>query len=42
MGIRPYATAAGEVDYFRLELALNELGKSFLVVDEFATTGFAS
>lgn len=38
-GTRPYKNAAGEVDYYRLELALNELGRSFLVVDEFATNG---
>ncbi|PWR12481.1 hypothetical protein DKT69_23865 [Micromonospora sicca] len=35
-GIRPYNNAAGEVDYYRLELTLNELGKAFLIVDEFA------
>jgi hypothetical protein len=39
MGIRPYNNAAGEVDYYRLELTLNELGRSFLVVNEFATSG---
>lgn len=39
MGLRPYNNAAGEVDYYRLELTLNELGKAFLVVDKFATTG---
>lgn len=38
-GIRPYKNGAGEVDYFRLELTLNDLGKAFLVVDKFATTG---
>lgn len=38
-GIRPYMNGAGEVDYFRLELTLNDLGKSFLVVDKFATEG---
>lgn len=38
-GIRPYANAAGEVDYFRIELTLNELGKAFLIVDKFATEG---
>ncbi len=37
--IRPYANEQGEVDHFRLELTLNELGRSFLVVDQFATTG---
>jgi hypothetical protein len=35
----PYDNTAGEVDHYRLELALNELGKAFLVVDEFATSG---
>ncbi|MBR7830655.1 DUF4365 domain-containing protein [Actinospica sp. MGRD01-02] len=38
-GIRPYRNGAGEVDFFRLELALNELGKAFLVVDRFAMDG---
>ena len=38
-GIRPYKNAAGEVDYYRLELTLNELGKAFLVVDGFAMDG---
>lgn len=38
-GIRPYKNGAGEVDYFRIELTLNELGKSFLIVDRFATEG---
>jgi hypothetical protein len=37
--IRPYKSVAGEVDYFRLELTLSELGMAFLVVDEFATEG---
>lgn len=34
--IRPYANGGGEMDYYRLELSLNELGRSFLVVDSFA------
>jgi hypothetical protein len=38
-GIRPYKNAAGEIDYYRLELTLNELGKAFLVVDKFAMQG---
>ena len=38
-GIRPYKDDAGEVEYFRLELTLNALGESFLVVDKFATDG---
>jgi len=33
----PYTNSAGEVDHWRLELKLNELGKAFLVVDQFAT-----
>jgi Domain of unknown function (DUF4365) len=39
MGIRPYNNTAGEVDRYRLELTLNELGKAFLVVDTFAMEG---
>jgi hypothetical protein len=35
-GLRPYANQAGEVDLWRLELTLNDLGKGFLAVDEFA------
>ena len=38
-GIRPYKNVAGEVDYFRIELTLNDLGKAFLIVDQFATEG---
>jgi hypothetical protein len=38
-GLRPYANASGEVDYWRLELTLNELGRAFLVVDKFGTEG---
>ena len=37
--LRPYANAAGEVDFWRLELTLNELGRAFLVVDQFAREG---
>lgn len=36
IGLRPYANSADEVDHWRLELVLNELGKGFLAVDEFA------
>lgn len=36
--LRPY-TDDGEIWYWRLELTLNELGKAFLLVDKFATTG---
>lgn len=35
-GLRPYANSAGEVDSWRLELELNQLGKAFVVVNEFA------
>lgn len=35
--LRPYANGASEVDFWRLELLLNHVGKAFLVVDEFAT-----
>lgn len=38
-GLRPYENASGEVDYWRLELTLNELGRAFLVVDRFASDG---
>lgn len=37
--LRPYTNVAGEVDHWRLELSLNELGKAFLIVDEFAQNG---
>jgi len=32
--IYPYTEAGGEVEYYRLELRLNELGKAFLVVSD--------
>ncbi|MBN9103781.1 MAG: DUF4365 domain-containing protein [Propionibacteriaceae bacterium] len=35
-GLRPYANSAGEVDSWRLELKLNQLGEAFLLVNEFA------
>ncbi len=35
-GLGPYRNGAGEVDFWRLELSLNELGRSFMVVDDFA------
>ena len=35
-GLRPYANAAGEVDKWRLELVLNNLGAGFLAVDRLA------
>ena len=37
--IRPYRNGGGEVDFYRLELTLNQLGKAFLVVDRFAMGG---
>lgn len=37
--IRPYRNGGGEVDFYRLELTLNELGKAFLVVDRFVMEG---
>ncbi|MDX2548271.1 DUF4365 domain-containing protein [Streptomyces sp. WI04-05B] len=37
--IRPYRNGGGEVDFYRLELTLNELGKAFLVVDRFGMEG---
>ncbi|WP_369212448.1 DUF4365 domain-containing protein [Streptomyces flavofungini] len=37
--LHPYANGAGEVDFYRFELTLNELGRSFLLVDRFATEG---
>ncbi|HSX65920.1 DUF4365 domain-containing protein [Nocardioides sp.] len=40
-GLRPYANGAGEVDFWRLELTLSALGKAFLEVDTFATSGHA-
>lgn len=38
-GLRPYSSGAGEVDRWRLELTFSELGKAFLLVDDFATNG---
>jgi hypothetical protein len=35
-GLRPYANGAGEVDFWRLELQLNQLGIGFLAVHDFA------
>jgi hypothetical protein len=37
--LRPYTSVFGEVALWRLELTLNELGRAFLVVDQFATEG---
>ncbi|MEU6008771.1 DUF4365 domain-containing protein [Streptomyces sp. NPDC047453] len=38
--LRPYANACGEIEYWRLELTLNDLGKAFLLVDQFAANGW--
>ncbi|GAA3082983.1 DUF4365 domain-containing protein [Streptomyces rectiviolaceus] len=35
----PYMNPSGEVDFYRLELTLNDLGRAFLLVDQFATKG---
>ena len=35
--LRPYANSMGEVDRWRLELTLGELGRAFLIVDGFAS-----
>lgn len=37
--LHPYENEAGEVDLYRFELTLNELGKGFLAVDQFAADG---
>ncbi|MGA8680438.1 MAG: DUF4365 domain-containing protein [Acidimicrobiales bacterium] len=37
--LRPYNNLSGEVDVWRLELTLNDLGRAFLALDRFATTG---
>lgn len=37
--LHPYRNGAGEVDFYRLELTLNELGRAFLLVDQFASKG---
>jgi Domain of unknown function (DUF4365) len=37
--LRPYVREGDEVDRWRLELTLNELGKAFLLVDRFGSTG---
>ncbi|UBH05290.1 hypothetical protein K8P10_000801 [Leucobacter sp. Psy1] len=33
--LRPFANGAGEVDFWRLELVLNDLGKGFLAVERY-------
>ncbi|MET9118317.1 DUF4365 domain-containing protein [Streptomyces longwoodensis] len=37
--LHPYMNSSGEVDFYRLELTLNELGRAFLLVDQFASEG---
>ncbi|MEU8938779.1 DUF4365 domain-containing protein [Streptomyces goshikiensis] len=37
--LHPYMNSSGEVDFYRLELTLNDLGRAFLLVDQFATEG---
>lgn len=37
--LHPHMNPSGEVDFYRLELTLNELGRAFLLVDQFATEG---
>lgn len=37
--LHPYANAANEVDYWSLELHLNEIGRAFLLLDEHARQG---
>jgi len=39
--VRPFEVTSGEVAKFRLELALNELGRAFLLVDEYASGQFS-
>lgn len=35
--LRPYANEMGEIDLWRLQLTLNDLGQAFLIVDEFVS-----
>ena len=37
--IYPYCNCAGEVDYYRLILSLNSVGKSFLAIEDFLENG---
>lgn len=34
-GVYPYAESTGEIESYRIELSLNELGRSFLVITDF-------
>jgi len=38
--IRPYENSSGEVDHYRLKLHLNDLGKTFLKLDEYLEGNF--
>lgn len=37
--IYPYRNGAGEVDFYRLRLSLNQIGKAFLEIEHFLETG---
>ena len=37
-GVYPYAESAGEIESYRLELSLNDLGRSYLAVADFINT----
>ncbi len=37
--IYPYKNGAGEVDFYRLKLTLNQVGKSFIAMEHFLETG---
>lgn len=37
--IYPYSNSAGEVDFYRLKLTLNQVGKSFIEMEHFLETG---
>lgn len=39
-GPRPYTNSMDEVEGWRLELRLGDLGKAFMIVDDFAANGF--
>ena len=38
-GIYPYKSSVGEVDFYRLRLTLNKVGKSFIEMEDFLETG---
>ena len=38
-GIYPYRNGAGEVDFYRLKLTLNQLGRAFIKMENFLETG---